>query len=364
MYNFIFPDVGEGIQEGEIVKWRVKVGDEVKEDQPLVEMETAKAIVELPSPKSGTVKKLFGKEGDTVAVGSVLVSIEEKNGKADKQELPTTAPGVIGRIPTEETGFVLPPRSPEKTLTKKPTATQNVQSADHIFHGPVERVPLKGVRRAIAEHMVKSVSTIPHVIHFDEFDATNLVKLRESKKAEALKKGVKLTFLPFIIQALAETLKDHPYVNATVTDKKTADGHHEIVLMKYYNIGIAVDTPEGLMVPVIKDADKKDVFELAREIADLAQKCRDRKVDIHELSGGSFTLTNIGSVGGIYATPIITYGQAGNLGLYRMKDRPVVVDGKIEIRPIMTLTLSYDHRIVDGAQAARFMNDLIAKLIR
>lgn len=364
MFDFKFPDVGEGIQEGEIVKWRVKVGDEVKEDQPLVEMETAKAIVELPSPKAGTVKKIFGKEGDTVAVGSVLVSIEEKNGKAYKQELPTTAPGVIGRIPTEETGFVLPPRAPEKSTAKKQNPITEVKSFDHAFAGPVDRMPLKGVRKAIAEHMVKSVSTIPHVIHFDEFDATNLVQLRESKKAEALKKGIKLTFLPFIIQALVKTLKDHPYVNATVTDKKNADGHNEIVLMKYYNIGIAVDTPEGLMVPVIKDADKKDIFVLAADISNLAQKCRDRKVDIHELSGGSFTITNIGSVGGMYATPIITYGQAGNLGLYRMKDRPVVIDGKVEIRPIMTLTLSYDHRIVDGAQAARFMNDLIGNLIR
>lgn len=224
--------------------------------------------------------------------------------------------------------------------------------------GYVEHMPLKSVRKAIAEHMVKSAFTIPHVTHFDELDATNLVKLRDSKKAEAEKQGIKLTYLPFIVKALVETLKKHPFLNAFFND----DTGNEIIVMKYYNIGVAVDTPDGLMVPVLKGADQKDVFQIAKEIVDLATRCRDRKIDLAELQGGSFSITNIGSVGGISATPIISYGQSGNLGIFRIKEKPVAVNGKIEIRPILPFALSFDHRVLDGAEAARFMNDLIAAL--
>ncbi|MEK7524076.1 MAG: dihydrolipoamide acetyltransferase family protein [Patescibacteria group bacterium] len=400
MFEFKFPDVGEGIHEGEIVRWRVKVGDEIKEDQPLIEVETAKAIVELPSPKSGTIFAIVGKEGEVIHVGDTLVAIGEKGEKFDAASLQKSksGPGVIGQIPTEEKGVILPARTAGSHQTASTAAgilprvrklaqdlgvdltkvkgsgsggqvtEDDVRSAkpasqpapDYSQFGPVDRVPLKGIRKAIAEHMVKSAFTIPHVTHMDEFDASALVKLRESKKPDAEKKNIKLTFLAFIIKAATETLQKHPALNSVLDDSNHAD--QTIVTKKYFHIGVAVDTPDGLMVPVIKNADQKDVLQIAQEITDLAQKCRDRKIELSELQGGTFSITNIGSIGGIFATPIIPYGQAGNLGVFRMKEKPVAINGKMEIRHIMSLALSFDHRVVDGAEAARFMNDLILLL--
>lgn len=361
-YEFKFPDVGEGIHEGEIVKWRVKIGDEIKEDQPLVEMETAKAIVELPSPQAGTVLATFGKEGDVIHVGTLLVVVGAKGEKwtPSAQSLQNEpekkkSPGVIGEIPMDS-GVVLPPRTPEGSAQKLPASSTAPRDRD--TWGPIEYVALKSVRKAIAEHMVKSKFTIPHVTHMDECDASALIKLRESKKAEAEKQGIKLTFLAFIVKAATEMLKKHPALNAAFDEASKQN----IIYKKYYNIGIAVDTPDGLMVPTLRNADQKDVLQIAKEIAELAQKCRDRKIGLGELQGGTFSITNIGSVGGIFATPIISYGQTGNLGVFRIKEKPVAINGKVEIRPILTLALSFDHRVVDGAQAARFMNDLIAAL--
>lgn len=376
-FEFKFPDVGEGIHEGEIVKWRVAVGEQVKGDQPLVEMETAKAIVELPSPKAGTILALIGKEGETIHVGATLVVIGEKGEawipEAQPAEAATTqskaassaglprssgGPGVVGEIPTDASGIVLPPRKPEVqkiTSAPVPQTTTVVNIAENKDPwGAVERTPVKGLRKVVAQNMVKSAFTIPHVTHMDEADAGALVKLRESKKPEAEKLGIKLTFLPYIIKAAIQALKKYPGFNAAF--EETAQ---EIVYKKYYNIGIAVDTPEGLMVPVIKNADQKDIFTLAKEIVELAQKCRDRKITIPELEGGTFSITNIGSVGGIFATPIVLFGQTADLGVLKMKDKPVAIAGKIEIRPMLTLALSFDHRVTDGADAARFMNEVI-----
>jgi pyruvate dehydrogenase E2 component (dihydrolipoamide acetyltransferase) len=358
-FEFKFPDVGEGIHEGEIVRWRVKVGDEVKADQPLVEVETAKAIVELPSPQAGFVLGLVGKEGDVINVGDVLVAL----GKAgEKWEAKKKAPGVIGQIPTED-GVVLPPRRSEGKVNAGRNAPSQAPAHDDE-KAPSreaglrleERVPLHGIRKEIAAAMTKSAMTIPHVTHMDEVDATALMALREAKKPQALTKNVKLTFLPFIVKAFCETLKKHPALNATFTDK-------EIIYKKYYNVGIAVDTPRGLMLPVIKDADKKDEFALAAEIADLAEKCRTEKISLAEISRATCAITNIGSVGGIFATPIIPFGMTANLGVMRIAEKPVVVAGKIEIRPMLSLALSYDHRVVDGAEAARAMNDLMQNLL-
>ena len=207
-FEFKFPDVGEGIHEGEIVKWRVKIGDEVKEDQALVEMETAKAVVELPSPKSGTILALIGKEGEVVHVGATLVVIGKKGEKWEPSAASGAAaeekkaPGVIGEIPTEEKGLVLPPRRAEAVKASPKTEASSASRttvAAPTFCGPIERIPLKSVRKAIAEHMVKSAFTIPHVTHFDEMDATALIAARAGKKAGAEKVGIKLTFLPFII---------------------------------------------------------------------------------------------------------------------------------------------------------------------
>lgn len=395
-YEFKFPDVGEGIHEGEIVRWRVKVGDKIKEDQPLVEMETAKAIVEIPSPKSGTVITLFGKEGDTVMVGETLATLDIP-AAAGTSVAASSGPGVVGQIPTEEKGVVLPSRAPESKSAagiagaqaqilprvrklaqemkvdlakikgsgpsgqiteedvRKAVAASVRSGAGTDHFGPVEYVHLKGVRKVIADHMAKSHSVIPQVTHMDEADASALIKLRESKKAQAEAQGIKLTFLGFIIKAAVEALKKHPALNAAFNDETG----HEIIYKKYYNVAVAVDTPEGLMLPVIKGADQKDVLAVAKELAGLAQKCRDRTIDLADLQGGAFSITNIGSIGGIYATPIVAYGNTANLGVFRIKEKPVAVDGKIEIRPILSLALSYDHRVVDGAEAARFMNDLI-----
>ncbi|MBI4994530.1 2-oxo acid dehydrogenase subunit E2 [Candidatus Peregrinibacteria bacterium] len=344
-FEFKFPDVGEGIQEGEIVRWRVRIGEEVKQDQPLVEVETAKAIVELPSPKSGFILALNGGEGDIVKVGDTLVAI---GAKGEKWEAKEKGPGVVGSFSGEEI-IALPPRKAEGTPAVRAETT-------HHFGGPVERVPLHGIRREIAAHMVKSAFTIPHVTHMDECDATALIKARENKKTEAEKQGIKLTYLAFIVKAACEMLKRHPALNAHFET-------NEIIYKKYYNIGIAIDTPEGLMVPVIKNADQKDVFQIAREIMELAQRCRDKKITLPELQDGTFSITNIGSIGGEFATPIISYGQTANLGVMRIKEKPVAVNGKVEIRPMLSLALSYDHRVVDGAEGARAMNELISVLI-
>lgn len=354
-FEFKFPDVGEGIQEGEIVRWRVRIGEEVKHDQPLVEVETAKAIVELPSPESGFILHLAGGEGDIVKVGDTLVAIGGKGEKWTPQE---KGPGVVGSFSNEEI-VKLPPRTSQKSpLDAKPqsaTSYEPQHPAQHSFSGHVERIPLHGVRREIAAHMVKSAFSIPHVTHMDECDATALVKARENQKAAAEKQRIKLTFLAFIVKAACEMLKRHPALNAHFHE-------NEIIYKKYYNIGIAVDTQDGLMVPVIKNADQKDVFQIAKEIAELAQRCRDKKITLPELQDGTFSITNIGSIGGIYATPIISYGQTANLGVMKIKEKPIAVNGKVEIRPMLSLALSYDHRVVDGAEGARTMNDLIVNL--
>jgi len=380
-FEFKFPDVGEGIHEGEIVRWRVKKGDEVKEDDILCEMETAKAIVEIPTPKSGTVLHLEGEEGSIIKVGSILAVIGEKGeewvaGKSEAEDAAKKkeAPGIVGSF-SSEPAVGLPSRSAESTTQKTPaplggimgaarkeaptiqtSPTQTAHSTPDIS-GPVDREPLKGIRKAIADHMSESMRTIPHVTHMEEFDATHLVGLRTTQKDDAEKQGIKLTYLAYFIEAAAQTLLKYPKLNASIDEAAS-----EIIYKKYYNIGIAVDTPDGLMVPTIRDANKKDVFELARDIIDLANRARERKLKPEEFKGASFTITNIGSLGGTYATPIIPVGQAANLGIMRMREAAVVIDGKVEVRPIMTLVLSYDHRIVDGADAARFMNDLIKAL--
>lgn len=423
-FEFKFPDVGEGIHEGEIVRWRVKVGDEVKEDQALVEVETAKAIVELPSPKSGFILTTQGKEGQVIHVGDLLVAIGEKgetwqpssaaNQPQATLNTPTAAgaekekaPGVVGEIPTEISGFTLPSRSAETHHATGSTPmvlprirklaqdlgvdlakvkgtgpggqimegdlkagqgaggkgqvegknTGSIKLPDFEKYGATERTPLKGIRKAIAEHMTQSVSLMPHVTHMDEFDCTQLVAQRAMEKEEASKQGIKLTYLAYIVKACVEALKKHPMVNSTIDDTK-----QEVVVKKYFNVGIAVDTPDGLFVPVIKNVDQKTVFVIAKEIFELAEKCKNRTVGPADLEGASFTITNIGSIGGIYATPIIPLGQAAILGVMKMKEKPVVENGEVVIRPIMTLALSFDHRVVDGAEAARFVNEIIAVL--
>ncbi len=399
MTDVKFPDVGEGVTEGTLVKWLVKEGDEIKSDQAVAEIETDKAIVEIPSPKAGKILKLNGKEGDVIKVGSILARLEVPGEKMAPPEVkpaevkptePRPAEIPVPEKPSEMPGRVLATPStrrlarelgvdiskvtgsgpggritdedvrksakvPEKPEIKPPEIIQ-----PEIAPGiklPEERIPIKGIRKTIGERMVLSKFTAPHVVSMDEADVTELVKLREKEKKPAEEKGIKLTYLAFIIKAVTVALKQHPYLNAAVDSQK-----NEIVLKHYYNIGIAVDTPEGLMVPVIKNADQKSILELAQETEKLAEEARSRKIKLPDLKGNTFTITNIGSIGGLFSTPIINPPDVAILGVHRIRDMPVVIDGEIKIRKILPLVLSFDHRALDGAQAARFMNSLIDHL--
>jgi len=408
-FEFKFPDIGEGLTEGEIVRWLVKEGDEVKEGQPLVEVETDKALAEIPSPRTGFILKILAKEKEIVKVGQVMVVIGEK-GEAlaapppkpksvgvvgELEEAPEEAPAAEVHGEAARPTFVSPHalatpavralakelgedinkvkgtgpegRVLEKDVRQavevkeKPVEVKPVEAPKKVrkydLYGYVDRLPLRGVRRSIAKAMVKSKYTAPHVTSMDEADVTDLWKIREKEKKAAEKKGIKLTILPFIIKAAIAGLKEHPYLNATLDDE-----NEEIILKKYYNIGVATDTPEGLMVPVVKNAADKSILQLAEELTQLAEKARNRTIDLADLKGGTFTITNYGALGGIYGTPIINHPEVAILGTGKIKDMPVVMDGKIEIRKILFLALSFDHRVVDGAEAARFLNTVIARL--
>ncbi len=382
MVDVKFPDVGEGVTEGTLVKWLVKIGEGIKADQAVAEIETDKAIVEIPSPKAGKITKLFGKEGDVIKVGSTLASLAMPG---EEVKIPPPEEKVEIKPPVIEK----PPLKPERVLaapsTRKLARELGVDITKVKGTGPggritdedvknfaevkpelapevpiampeaklEERIPVKGIRKTIAERMVKSLFTAPHVVSMDEADVTELVKLREKEKKLAEEKGIKLTYLAFIVKATVVALKQHPYLNASLDAEK-----NEIVLKKYYNIGIAVDTPDGLMVPVIKNADQKSIMELAQETERLAEEARSRKIKLTDLKGNSFTITNIGSIGGIFSTPIINPPDVAILGVHRIRDMPAVINGEIKIRKMLPLVISFDHRVLDGARAARFMNAL------
>jgi len=407
--QFRFPDVGEGITEGEIVRWLVKEGDEVKVDQPLAEIETDKAIAEMPSPYAGTVLKLHFKEKDVIKVGEVLITIGQKGEKPAKAAPPSqkaageavpapAAPagapaaaakaeptetlatprirklaleldvdikrvrgtGPLGRVTEEDVRGAAEKAAPapEAPAPAKPAAeAPPVETAEakpkekFVAYGEIERIPLRGVRRATAKRMAEAVSKAAQVTHFDEADAATLIKLRDLTQSEAEGKGIKLTFLPFIIKALIAALKLHPFLNAELDDEA-----QEIVLKKYYNIGIAVDVPDGLIVPVVKNADQKTIFELAEEIKKLAEAAKARKLDIADLKGGTFSITNVGVIGGEAATPIVNYPEVAILGTLKIADRVRAVNGKAAVRKTLPLCLTFDHRVLDGAEAARFVN--------
>jgi len=407
-YEFKFPDIGEGLTEGEIVRWLVKEGDEVKEGQPLVEVETDKALAEIPSPRTGVVLKILANEKEIVKVGQVIVIFGEKG-----ETLATPPPrpksvGVVGEleeapeeVPTAEVraepvrpalvsehalatpavralakelkvdidqvkgtgpeGRVLEKdvRQASEKKEKPPVEEAKIprKIKKYDMYGYIEHIPLRGVRRSIAKAMVKSKYTAPHVTTMDEADVMELWRIREKEKKIAEKKGIKLTILPFIIKAVIAGLSEHPYLNATMDDE-----NEEIILKKYYNIGMATDTPEGLMVPVVKNAGEKSILQLAQELTQLAEKARNRTIDLADLKGGTFTITNYGTLGGIYGTPIINHPEVAILGVGKIKDMPVVREDKIEIRKILHLALSFDHRVVDGGEAARFLNTVIARL--
>jgi 2-oxoglutarate dehydrogenase complex dihydrolipoamide succinyltransferase (E2) component len=398
VYEFRLPDVGEGVAEGEVVKWLVKEGAEVKENQPLVEIMTDKVNVEIPSPKKGTILKLMAKEGEAVKVGQVLLVLGEKGEQtsAPAATLTPTPTAVKPAAATPAKPTVVPPspvlaavvpKKPQEILatpaTRKLARDLGVDLATVQGTGPggrivdddvrrfkdvggraaavavtvagprgvEERVPLRGVRRKVAEHMVKSRDTAAQVTHVDEVDMTELVQLREKVKASAEKRGVKLTYLPFIIKALIPALKQYPYLNASLDDEK-----EEIVLKKYYNIGMATDTEQGLVVPVIKGAGQMSITQLAAEIVKLSERARAGQLTLDEIQGSTFTITNVGGIGGVFATPIINYPEVAILGVHKITKRPVVKDNQVVIRDMTYLSVSFDHRVLDGAMAAQFMN--------
>lgn len=419
-FDFRFPDVGEGISEGEIVRWLVREGDYVKNDQKLVEIETDKAIVSIPSPRAGVILKRYGAEGEIIQVGSVLVTIGEKGEqlklsaqktgamtsprsssstakeksvsvmgvleeagerKAPKVHLNLQKPLGTGiqampavRKLAQELGVDLTTVTPTGTggkiteqdvraaagtSTSQPKAkTQNVSAGTTVdltkkndMWGNIERLPLKGIRKAIAEHMKIAKQKATEAGHFDEIDVTELCSFREKEKTTAQKKGAKLTLMPFIIKAVCAALKAFPKFNASVDDETGT-----IILKKYYNISFAADTPDGLLTPVIKRADTKIVLDIAREMEKLSAAARDRTIDLMDLKGGTFTITNAGSIGGQYILPILNYPEVAILAVGRVYDKALVKNGTVVARKVMPLSLIYDHRLIDGAEAARFMN--------
>ncbi len=420
---FRLPDVGEGIAQAEIVEYLVSVGDTVAADQPVVRIETDKAVVELPSPVAGVIAEIPHSPGDTVNVGDPILVIEtdkpistpgggqeraeplspvppsappqEPAPPAEKPIESSAVPKDTETKPAEQTKVLATPhtrklarelkvdisevqgtgshgritdedirRAAEKTPPpppKAPTAAAIQGPAtlgfDFEKYGPTKRQPLKGVRKRTAEVMARSVSTIPHVTHFDEADVTDLLDViaRERKLADS--RGTKLTILSFVMKAAASALKLYPILNSSL-DEETC----EEVFKDYYNIGFAVDTESGLMVPVVKDVDKKSILQIAADLQSLSEKARNRSIDIEEMRGGTFTITNIGSIGGKWATPIIVHPQVAILCTMRAEKKPVVKDDQIVLRTVMPITLSFDHRMLDGADAARFVNFIVGLL--
>ena len=380
-FDFKLPDLGEGIVEAEVVKWLVKEGDMVEEHQAILELETAKAVVQVPSPKAGTVLKIFGSAGDKIHVGDVLCTIGEAG------ETTRAPAGVMGELETvsEEPKFIAPKKVAEPSVAVLPAIRKLAQdlkvdvskvqgsgpggriTEDDVARastkkevgptitfekfGRVIKMPLKGVRKEIAERLSESMRVTVQVTHMDYADVTKLADYREKEKEEAEKRGVKLTFMPFIVKACVLGLKAFPYVNSSL------DGN-DIVIKQYYNIGVAVDTPAGLMVPVVKNANERTIYEISREIYRVAELSRTREIQLKDLQGGTFTVTNIGSLGGVFATPVINYPECAILGLGRIADMAVPINGKVEIRKMLPLSLSFDHRIIDGAMAAKFVNEI------
>ncbi|WP_276299501.1 dihydrolipoamide acetyltransferase family protein [Halorussus lipolyticus] len=490
--EFKLPDVGEGVSEGEIVSWLVEEGDTVSEDMPVAEVETDKAIVEVPSPVNGTVREIIPDEGEVVKVGSVIITFNVE-GEADDAETESAASdeatesqtetaeepevsgdetdaeeastgegrvfaapsarrlarelgvdiatvegsGPSGRVteqdvrqaaesgaetedssgstggPSPQSGGATSGPSPnaggggtsgpaptnvesadrDQTLAAPATrriadeqgvdlnkvpateqrdgqafvtseavmeyaeAQQRAQQADAAATPEgerVERIQYKGVRKTIGDAMVNSKFSAPHVTHHDTAVVDNLVETRERLKPEAEDRGISLTYMPFVMKAVVAALKQHPKLNAELDEEAG-----EIIRKKYYNIGVAAATDAGLMVPVVDDVDHKGLLQISSEVNEVVQKARDRSISRDELQGSTFSITNFGAIGGEYATPILNDPEVGILGIGELKQRPVVEDGEVVAKHTLPISLSIDHRIVDGADAAAFANTFI-----
>jgi pyruvate dehydrogenase E2 component (dihydrolipoamide acetyltransferase) len=419
--NVQLPELGEGVTEGELVKWTVKPGDKIQADQTIAEMMTDKATVEVPSPTAGVVKELKFKEGEVVSVGNVMIVLDTDGAGASaapaKTEAPKPAPAAAPKAapPAPQQMMakpaaaahasmdVYPPAAASKVLatpaTRRLAREMNIDinglsgsglagrvTRDDVmgargagatsagpatyqspgiprpaYSGPAgaleERVPLRGIRKKIAENLQMAKHIIPHFTLMDEANVTALVGMREELKAAGDKSGVKVTYMPFIFKALIATVREFPMFNASIDD---AAG--EIVYKKNFNIGFAADTPNGLLVPVVKNADQKTVLQVAADINDLAKKARDGKLTMEEMKGATFTVTNIGSVGGTYATPVINHPEVFIFGMYKIQDKPVPVEDGFTFIKTMNFTVTCDHRLIDGAVAARFLKAFIQRI--
>lgn len=405
-FEFRFPDVGEGIAEGEIVRWLVALGDSVRADEILAEVETDKAVVEIPSPRTGTVVRLAVSEGVKIQVGDILVVIGE-DGDAEMplpSEPSTASVSVVGSLPATDTVLPPPPEmvdqatleGPAKRILAIPSVRKlarelGVNLAEVTPTGPRGRIrredvvkasstppvaaplpavavseqsgeagveetlqPLPTLRRTIAEAMVRAANTAVPITTTDEADVTDLVALRQRSKAAAETQGVNVTLLPFIIKAVVAALRQHPMLNATLDD----DLRH-LRLKYHYHLGIATDTPDGLIVPVVRHVDQKPILELARELQHLTALARERRIPLADLRGGTFTISNYGAIGGIFATPMLHFPQVAILGVGKLLAKPMVHEGEIAIRTVLPLSLTFDHRAMDGAHAQRFLNEVI-----
>jgi pyruvate dehydrogenase E2 component (dihydrolipoamide acetyltransferase) len=416
------PDIGEGIHEGEIVKWFVKPGDEVNEDDVLCEVQNDKAVVEIPSPVKGKVLEILVEEGTVATVGQTLITLdapgyENMTFKGQEQDEPKEKENTQEVSKKEEGEAKAPQEAPSKQTEVDPnrrviampsvrkyarekgvdirlvqgtgkngrvlksdidaflaggTAAQQKEEAPAakaeekaaaaaaaqqpvVLEGefPETREKMSGIRRAIAKAMVNSKHTAPHVTLMDEVDVTKLVAHRKKFKEIAAEKGIKLTFLPYVVKALTSALREFPVLNTSIDDET-----EEVIYKHYYNIGIAADTDRGLLVPVIKHADRKPIFALAKEINELAAKAREGKLAPHEMKGASCTITNIGSAGGQWFTPVINHPEVAILGIGRISEKPIVRDGEIVVAPVLALSLSFDHRMIDGATAQKALNHI------
>jgi pyruvate dehydrogenase E2 component (dihydrolipoamide acetyltransferase) len=386
-YEFRLPDIGEGMAEGEIVRWLVKEGDPLGQDQPMVEIMTDKATVEIAAPRAGRVLDRCFKEGQRCPVGDVLVIIGTSD---DDDRTPSPVAPTPGPTPPPAPVVSAPARKPETVLaapvvrklaremdvdlnaitgtgpggqitaedvrTAKVSAGLVAPTPRPMVTGDV-RVPFRGVRRKIAEHMLRTQREVAQFTYMEEVDATELVELRSKAEARLASHDVKLSYLPFFVRAAVDALKKQPQLNAYLDERAG-----EIVQRHEYHIGLAAQTPEGLMVPVIRHAERRSLLELAREVERLAISARTGHVSPADLGGSTFTITSLGALGGLSATPIINYPEVAILAVHKIAKRPAVVDDKIVIREMMNLSLSVDHRMVDGHDAAQFVAEIKASL--
>lgn len=370
VYNFKLADIGEGIVEGEVSKWYVKVGDVVKENQPLVEIITEKVTVELPSPADGTIMKIGPEAGKIAKVGEVIVVIDDgkeddnvKDGakeetRVDKKEIikeeiksrKVIATPAVKRL-AKEMGIDITKvvaTGEDGRITEKDVKVYSkleVQSNE-------ERIAFRGTRKTIAERLAKSSDRVVQAWIMEEIDMTKVTELKNRLK-ESSSEDIKLTYMPFFVKAVIRSLKSSPRINASL-DEETED----IVIKKDYNIGIATDTEQGLIVPVIKKAQDKNIKEIAKEIEKLSIEAKSGKLGLEDTQGGTFTITNIGAIGGISSIPIVNYPEVAILAINKIMKKVVHWEGNIVTRDRVYLSLSFDHRVLDGADVARFLNSI------